>query len=139
MCNFFVLHPFGRSSCTKGCAACCNQLIPISAAEVYYLKRQIKLLTNAQQKRIRLRFIQIHKALENCLQHPNHAKMNFEQKYFELKQACPFTENGACCIYQQRPLVCREYHVGSSPSLCDNPYSEYLLDLPIQFYTEVKT
>ncbi len=124
--NTIISHELANnspSSCSKGCDACCSQLIPLSAAEVFYLKRQVNLLPNAQQKKIRHRFTEIHQTLEKYQQQPNQVNFDFEQKYFELKQACPFIDKGACIIYQQRPLVCREYHVSSSPSLCENPYT----------------
>ena len=36
------------------------------------------------------------------------------------KTPCPFLDNaGACTVYEQRPLICRIYHVAGDPAHCD--------------------
>jgi Fe-S-cluster containining protein len=38
--------------------------------------------------------------------------------YMSLKAPCPFHYKGACTIYDQRPLACREYFVKGSARAC---------------------
>jgi hypothetical protein len=38
--------------------------------------------------------------------------------YFQLGIPCPFLEDDACTIYENRPAVCREYLVTSAPEHC---------------------
>lgn len=40
------------------------------------------------------------------------------KRYFALEIACPFLEKESCGIYEDRPLICREYLVTSDPSHC---------------------
>ncbi len=114
------------STCTKGCSPCCRQLIPLSIAEVLFLKRVVDSLPPTQQQRIheKLRFItrilQRH-GMPTRLQ-AIHRTPGFDRGYFDLGIPCPFLERDECSIYPQRPFVCREYHVSSSPSLCADPY-----------------
>ena len=41
-----------------------------------------------------------------------------------LQIACPFLENEACGIYEDRPLVCREYQVTSPAAACSRIFRE---------------
>jgi Fe-S-cluster containining protein len=43
------------------------------------------------------------------------------EAYFALGIACPFLEDESCSIYEDRPLICREYLVVSPPERCANP------------------
>ena len=40
------------------------------------------------------------------------------EAYFALGVACPFLEDESCSIYEERPLICREYVVVSPPERC---------------------
>jgi Fe-S-cluster containining protein len=42
--------------------------------------------------------------------------------YFSLRLPCPFLEDGACSIYDDRPLACREHLVTSPPENCSAPH-----------------
>jgi Fe-S-cluster containining protein len=39
-------------------------------------------------------------------------------EYFHLGVACPFLLDESCSIHQERPIVCREYLVVSTPENC---------------------
>jgi Fe-S-cluster containining protein len=43
--------------------------------------------------------------------------------YWALGIPCPFLEGGLCGIYQERPLVCRQYAMTSPPAACRTPFS----------------
>jgi hypothetical protein len=45
-------------------------------------------------------------------------------EYFALGIACPFLENESCSIYEDRPLICREYLVTSDPEHCSRPTAQ---------------
>jgi Fe-S-cluster containining protein len=40
-------------------------------------------------------------------------------RYYQAKIACPFLEGGACSVYAERPMVCREYYVTTPVALCE--------------------
>ncbi|MDX1981463.1 MAG: YkgJ family cysteine cluster protein, partial [Bryobacteraceae bacterium] len=43
-------------------------------------------------------------------------------EYFGLGLVCPFLEDDACGIYEQRPFVCRQYLVTSPAEMCADPF-----------------
>ena len=45
------------------------------------------------------------------------------QQYFRLGLVCPFLEDDACGIYEDRPFVCRQYLVTSAAELCRDPFT----------------
>ena len=111
------------ASCKAGCGACCNQLIPLSGVEVLYLQKVIEGMSRRTRRRVHAAFESLRKKAQRMLKTSDDQPATFDQRYFELGVACPFLEKGACSIYPQRPLVCREYSVDSPPHLCKSPYS----------------
>lgn len=117
-------------SCKEGCSACCQQLIPLSIPEVFYLYRVIDSLQPDLKKRVKKRFARNKNTLNKAglladLKHPGKVR-TMDQQYFELGLPCPFLESGRCSIYESRPFVCREYYVTSPPALCKTPYDSPL-------------
>lgn len=121
----------GRTvSCTKGCGACCRQVVPVSELEVRRLHevvtelpapRRAIILERFRNGRTRLEEAGLLPDLENCLALESAEKTELGVKYFEVGVACPFLEAEACSIYDERPIVCREYLVTSDPVHCAHP------------------
>lgn len=116
-------------SCKKGCGACCRQLVPISYPEARYLADLVENLPEPRRSQVRQRFDEAVLRLEESGMMDeaiNFHRMNaagresMAKSYFGLGIACPFLENESCSIHQDRPLVCREYLVVSSPEHCAN-------------------
>jgi Fe-S-cluster containining protein len=121
-------------SCCKGCDACCHQLVPMTAPEARALKRIVDAMPLDLQTAIRNHFNKTLEAVwaagildaDSPLDHPvwlvDPAKqgqaryLDIARRYFQLHRPCAFLVNGACSIYEDRPLACREYIV-SSPAL----------------------
>jgi len=126
-------------SCAKGCGACCRQLVAISWVEARALARLVADMPLARQTRIRARFSA---ALERISQSgvtrrdyeagPSPAEaplaetadQRLASAWFRLGVACPFLEDEACSIHEDRPLTCREYLVTSPASRCARLYRE---------------
>jgi len=121
----------GKSiSCKKGCAACCAQLVPISETETQFIFQKIASMAKKKRQAIMQRFEAAKLVFEGAgiwedLLQPHLLKKERRKelglKYFQLQQFCPFLENGACSIHEQRPIACREYLVTSDASHCRNP------------------
>lgn len=124
-----------RVSCKAGCGACCRQLVPISPMEAVRLAQVVEAMPEARRKEIEARFAAIVRALEGSGLVDRDARRgkaalrssektesarweDASRRYFKLGQACPFLENESCSIYEERPAVCREFHVTSDPELC---------------------
>ncbi len=117
-------------SCQKGCSACCKrQYVETTEAEAYRLAEVLENLPEAHRARVETRFAHNRIVLaEVGLFEPmmsytagNEARYAWSGQFHHLGIACPFLEDGACSIYEERPLVCREYLVTSPPEACDLP------------------
>ena len=126
-----------RVACAKGCAACCRQVVAVSALEARELVKLIGRLPEPQRARVRERFAAARRRLEAeaphllpQLLHPTDAAADgtglkteaelheFSRAYLRLGIACPFLEDEACSIYEERPVACRQYVVVSDPVHC---------------------
>src|SRR5205085_4531682 len=53
------------------------------------------------------------------------------RRYFGLGLVCPFLEDDACGIYEERPFVCRQYLVTSPAELCRDPFNNPVEVIPM--------
>ncbi|BBB90527.1 MAG TPA: YkgJ family cysteine cluster protein [Methylomusa anaerophila] len=125
-----------KTTCQKGCSVCCNQLIPISISEAFYLNDLIQNLPREKQTAVNKRFqsalhIMNKKRLFTRGNNPTVNK-NIDQDYFNLKISCPFLESNICSIYEFRPFVCREYNLTSNPDFCIDPYHNSIEKIKIK-------
>jgi Fe-S-cluster containining protein len=121
-------------SCRKGCSACCRtQPVPVTPPEAYALLRLVEKLPEPRRAEVRARFADRVQRLRDAgladhfLQRDRdvteeHAR-DAAQRYFRLGLVCPFLEDDACGIYEDRPFVCRQYLVTSPPELCRDPFT----------------
>jgi len=125
-------------SCHKGCGVCCNQLVPLSAPEVFFLYEYVKSLPSDRQAEIEAKFAEIRKAMDSVGlierlkkvdETDEHQTLALE--YFRLGMPCPFLVDEACSIHPVRPLACREYNVTSPPELCADPFKNKILRIKI--------
>ncbi len=130
----------GRTvSCRAGCGACCRQLVAISLPEAQSLTDAVGRMPPDRQAEIRRRFADATARLEaaglldpqeprgdrhliqsDSTNVPGHLSVAY--RYFQQRIACPFLENESCGIYEDRPLVCREYLVTSPAADCAKLY-----------------
>jgi hypothetical protein len=84
-------------ACFRGCSHCCHQRVDVTALEVFLIVRYLRTATDYQPS-------QIFAAAER------HASLSSRQHFLE-QCACPFLEgDGACAVYEVRPLACRRVH-----------------------------
>jgi Fe-S-cluster containining protein len=119
-----------QATCAVGCAACCRQLVPVSAIEAYHLRDLVAAMPEPRRATLRRRFADVSQRLSQAglyaaLMSP--AALSAEQRqdlamaYFALRIDCPFLEDERCSIYDDRPAICREYLVTSPPARCARP------------------
>jgi Fe-S-cluster containining protein len=116
-------------SCTKGCGACCRQLVPISPCEARRIRELVDELPEPRRSEIRARFSAARARLEPSglterLRDPARIGRTADALALEyLRQgiACPFLEEESCSIHVDRPLACREYLVTSPAKHCEQP------------------
>ena len=119
-----------RIACSKGCGACCAQLVPVSETEARLLGRYVQSQPDSRRTTLLERFHQAKAKLEQAemwqdLIQPQPLSLEDSRalalRYFALNIPCPFLEDGACSIHPQRPLTCREFLVTSDARHCSNP------------------
>lgn len=125
-------------SCSDGCSACCRQLVPISSVEAVHLAGVVEAMAPARQRSVRRRFAEAIRRLEEAglvdrdapagravmftpEQEGESLWETVSRKYRELAIDCPLLERRRCSVYEDRPLVCREYYVTTPASRCADP------------------
>lgn len=129
-------------SCTKGCGACCRQLVPLSPPEAGLIFEVVQSMPKPRRVQVEARF---HEAVEqldkdgllNTIKEVTWAlgtdedAQTLARQYFSRSIPCPFLEDEACTIYELRPSMCREYLVTSPAELCRTPYEAQVMRLPL--------
>jgi Fe-S-cluster containining protein len=117
-------------SCKAGCGACCRQMVPLSLPEAYHIRDLIEHLPEPRRSAVQARFAAARQRLHEAglladLEAPRPfgpgETVPHGEAYFALGMACPFLEEESCSIYDDRPLICREYVVVSPPENCARP------------------
>jgi Fe-S-cluster containining protein len=127
-------------SCKAGCGACCRQIVPVSGAEARQLRALVATMPEPRRTVVRARFAAALERLktEGMLatardpnQLPDGEDVAFAHRYMKLGIPCPFLEDESCSIHPDRPAICREYLVTSSPEHCADPSSEHVRPVPM--------
>lgn len=128
----------GAPSCQKGCASCCDQLVPISIPEAFLIHDLVSAMSNARQEAVLTRFIAAEEVLEgigiDSYSIANSGDQSVRQllvQYHRSGTTCAFLENGACSIYMSRPTACREYLVSSPAENCAKIGEELVTRIPV--------
>ena len=125
----------GRLRCT-----CCRQLVPITEVEARLLwtlveampePRRSEVLARFDRARTRLAEADLLSSLQDRSRQDSLELLGL--RYFSLGIACPFLENESCSIYEERPLICRDYLVTSPAEACRTPTRETVHCLPLSF------
>jgi Fe-S-cluster containining protein len=133
-------------SCTKGCGACCRQLVPVSPVEARHVARLVDSLPQPRQQVIRDRFAAARAKLQDAglwaqlserQAWPKSNVLPMGLDYFALGIACPFLEEESCSIHLDRPMTCREYLVTSPAEHCARPTPQTVktINLPANVWT----
>ncbi|MSQ78035.1 MAG: YkgJ family cysteine cluster protein [Nitrospiraceae bacterium] len=133
-----------KISCAKGCAACCRMLVPVSAPEAFALRDMVAALSENRRQVIRRALADTTARLEQAgllsqLRHvaetdraiTDDAMEPINRAYYALKLPCPYLENEACSIYEDRPAACRELLVTSPADWCQDMVNKPIRALPV--------
>lgn len=131
----------GKISCEKGCSACCRQPIPLAEIEAFKIAESVENFSEPRRTAIKKRFdeacrrfyeIGWFEKLDKCAYLSKEEREKVILEYFYENVACPFLEDSACSIYEERPLACREYLVTSPAENCSNPSPETVQMIELQ-------
>ncbi len=87
-------------ACHKGCATCCTLRVTATAPEVLMIGRYVRWSADS------LKALNIDLA-ERIAEADEKTRGLDERQRVALRLRCPYIHNGACLIYQVRPLACR--------------------------------
>ncbi|MGD9589197.1 MAG: YkgJ family cysteine cluster protein [Pyrinomonadaceae bacterium] len=135
-------------SCKAACGACCRQPLLISEAEAFALADLIENMPAERRSVIKQRFRDGRQHFADLGWFDRFDEMSAEaakgksdelgrkfvallSEYIAQGVACPFLENESCSIYEDRPLICREYLVTSPAENCVAPRPDNIEKLPL--------
>lgn len=111
-----------KTSCKRGCSACCYINVSISEGEAELLARV------AVRERVPVNSRRFVAQLRNHNEHGERSEDMFKLPHPD--RACIFLQpSGVCGIYAARPARCRTFSVTSDPKYCDTSEN---------FYSQVK-
>ncbi len=131
-------------SCARGCAACCRMLVPVSAPEAFALRDMVAALPQPRRDHIRRRLdettalleqagllAQLQQVAETDRPITDEMMEPINRAYFTLKMPCPYLEDEACSIYEDRPAACRELLVTSPAEWCQDMVHKPVRSIPV--------
>ncbi|MGB6328561.1 MAG: YkgJ family cysteine cluster protein [Halarcobacter sp.] len=120
-----------KAVCQKGCNLCCNFLVPVTIMDVKFILQALENIDN-EKKELILENLYYN---EDIVEYTNEdlIKKLLEEKTSEVSIKCPFSSDGGCMVYENRPIACR-LHNSSDISLCEN----YSADLSFHEVPEIK-
>jgi Fe-S-cluster containining protein len=113
-------------SCQRGCDACCHQLVMTTVAEADAAAEAIRAWPSADRAWLDGRlteWLDTTADLRDRLQAESDGDIealveDLAAEYWQRRVACPFLHEGACRLYESRPLICRHHFSLSDPALC---------------------
>lgn len=112
-----------KTVCTKGCASCCYQFVPVMSFEVNYIKDAFRDLKPSIKKKVIEQYqIAMNHFLENTSNKPiltfKEVHGSYAQKVGRDWIACPFLVENQCSIYEVRPFTCQMHFQLDDPQKC---------------------
>jgi len=133
--------------CSKGCSACCDYLVPLAVPEALRLRREVSAMPAARRQRIETeclgtarRILEKHppesfgELAEGASSEDDCELLSIASKWYTaLGLHCPFLCEGACTIYEERSMACREYFVQTASQACGGGEGEpERVNLPVR-------
>jgi Fe-S-cluster containining protein len=96
-----------RIRCRAGCSDCCHQLFQITEVEAAEIHRAVLALPDRQRADLRRRSLHYLARRKGIVAHESWGGLPPPGS----RLACPALDNGACSIYNHRPLICRRFGI----------------------------
>jgi hypothetical protein len=95
--------------CAKGCGYCCHTRVTATPIELFMLARGIRERWNDAADPLKARFQGVEAQ----------ARLLSKDQWTQSRIPCAFLAEGACSVYEVRPLTCRTYASLSLPTCID--------------------
>lgn len=106
-----------RVRCGKGCDFCCSRIVVASRIEALGLIDYMLGYASRSVDDLRALVSPHAAALKQFLNERAEAD-DRDATWFSRGTPCPFLVDGACSVYEARPLSCRAYHSTDEPEKC---------------------
>lgn len=136
-----------KIQCRRGCTDCCHHLFQITELEAAFISTAVKSLPPEKLQPMKQRTRQYVRDREKLLSDRQVPDAWGSLPPPGLRLACPALEDGACQIYDHRPLICRKYGMPLyNPQKPDQVFAcelnfkpgEEIVDQPlVQIHTEL--
>jgi Fe-S-cluster containining protein len=104
-----ALYP-GRIQCRRGCSQCCHQLFQITEIEAAVISRAMKTMPEGERADLQARALAYLPEREAIVKRHGMVEAWGKLPPEGTRLACPaLGEDGACRIYEHRPLICRKF------------------------------
>ena len=100
-----------RIRCRRGCDDCCHQLFQISELEAAEVSRGVQKLPQKVQLRVRERAAVYLEQRAALVARTGQVESWGALLGEGLRLPCPALEDGACLVYEHRPLICRKFGI----------------------------
>lgn len=97
--------------CRKGCSECCSQMFQITEIEAAYISAGVKALPEQRRIEMQSRARAYNAAREKLLGRAGAPDAWGSLPPPGLRLPCPALVDGACSIYEHRPMICRKYGI----------------------------
>lgn len=104
-----------RLTCSKGCSACCEELVHVSELEARLI---VESLTDAQKQDIRQRVLHWMDQIGDRLDDEDSDPDGLEYRSWRIP--CPLLINGVCSVYDKRPIPCRSTMTNGPRRACED-------------------
>ena len=113
-------------SCKKGCSHCCHYSVGVTNDEADLLQDKLRSMIRGG--------LMDKKAVMEKLEYQAPLDYKEYNKISREESACVFLKDGACSVYDERPMACRNFLVVSDPKGCipvngETPVAERLVNL----------
>ncbi|MGH9395265.1 MAG: YkgJ family cysteine cluster protein [Terriglobia bacterium] len=97
--------------CRRGCSDCCSQMFQITEVEAAYISAAVKALPEERMVEMRTRARAYIEQRQELLASRNVPDAWGALPPPGLRLPCPALVDGACSIYEHRPMICRKYGI----------------------------
>ncbi|MDE3180117.1 MAG: YkgJ family cysteine cluster protein [Acidobacteriota bacterium] len=100
-----------RIHCRKGCSDCCSQMFQITEIEAAFISAAVKSMPEKQRAVVRNRAQTYQEQRRQLLASRKAPDAWGALPPPGLRLPCPALADGACSIYDHRPMICRKYGI----------------------------
>jgi len=100
-----------RIRCRRGCEDCCHQLFQITELEAAFVSRGVQQLPAGEREALRLRAKVYQEQRAELVARRGQVESWGSLQPEGLRLPCPALVDGACTIYEFRPMICRKFGI----------------------------